>query len=275
MSGINNYALFSHEWQEFLRDSKYVMVSFLHFIRQVQDEYYVTAYQNAGGECNGYDLARAGVVYKIVMQILSFEFLPNLQNNQVAVMVSGIRVSTVTQRTLVLPINRQGHMFSGQGWNILVAVENLQIGTKIVVINLLNNTILLVLFDDSDIALHLENVPTMPLNKDLLFVRSPHKKDKRMEHRCDWVNHEQHENKERCFYSLILAYVTDRKRRTIPWWFVMENNMYTYHNAVLCFDETLFYVDVDLEPHTNQAGDNNHMNIKTNCRDIVDECGLE
>ncbi|GJR75461.1 RNA-directed DNA polymerase, eukaryota [Tanacetum coccineum] len=183
----------------------------------------VPAYQDAGGKCNRYDLARVGYRQRRCL-ILPFEFLPNLQNNQVAVMVSGIRVSTVTQRTLVLPRKRQGHVFSGHGWNILVAVENLQIGTKIVFTNLLNNTVLLVPFDDSGIALSLENVPTMPLNQDILFVRRPHDKDKRMEHGCDWVNHEQHENEERCFYSLILAYVTARKRLTIPWWLSQCNS---------------------------------------------------
>nr|GEU60491.1 hypothetical protein [Tanacetum cinerariifolium] len=86
-----------------------------------------------------------------------------------------------------------------------------KVGNKMVFINLLNNTVLLVLFDDSGIALCLENVPSMPLNQDLPFVRGLHDKDKRMEQECDWVNHDEHDNEERCFYAPILAYVSDRK----------------------------------------------------------------
>ncbi|GJU71837.1 hypothetical protein Tco_1263242 [Tanacetum coccineum] len=126
-------------------------------------------------------------------------------------MVSGIHVSTVTQRIIVLPRNRRGHVFSGHEWNILVMVENLQVGNKMVFTNLLNNTVSLVSFDDSGIALRLENVPRMPLNQDLPFDRGPHDKYKRMEHECDWVNHEEYDNEERCFYAPILAYVTDQK----------------------------------------------------------------
>ncbi|GKC57093.1 hypothetical protein Tco_1084691, partial [Tanacetum coccineum] len=124
--GTKNYALFSHEWKEFLPGSRYVRVSTLHFIREGEDEYYV--------------------------------------------------------------------------------------GNKMVFTNLLNNNVSLVSFDDSGIALRLENVPRMPLNQDIPFVRGPHDKYKRMEHECDWVNHEEHDNEERCFYAPILAYVTDQKR---------------------------------------------------------------
>ncbi|GKF13698.1 DNA-binding pseudobarrel domain-containing protein [Tanacetum coccineum] len=125
-------------------------------------------------------------------------------------------------------------------------------------------------FNDSGIALRVENVPRMPLNQQRPFVKSPADKDKRMVHECDWVDHEeQHDNEERCFYSPILAYVTDRNRLTIPFWFVENNNMKSHHNALLRYEQTLFYVDVDLEPHVERADNNNHMNIKTNWRDIV------
>ncbi|GKA49626.1 hypothetical protein Tco_0742699 [Tanacetum coccineum] len=124
-------------------------------------------------------------------------------------------------------------------------------------------------FDNSGIALRVENVPRMPLNQQRPFVKSPIDKDKRMEHECDWVDHEeQHDNEERCFYSPILAY-------TIPFWFVENNNMKSYHNALLHYEQTLFYVDVDLEPHAERAHNNNHMNIKTNWRDIVHECDFK
>ena len=52
--------LYSSEWKAFLEDSKYVNVSTFHFIRQEQDCYYVTGYNDAGHECNGYLLTLVG-----------------------------------------------------------------------------------------------------------------------------------------------------------------------------------------------------------------------
>nr|GEX04934.1 hypothetical protein [Tanacetum cinerariifolium] len=88
-----------------------------------------------------------------------------------------------------------------------------------------------------------------------------------MKHECDWVDHEEkHDNEKRCFYSPILAYVTDRNRL---------NTMKTFHNALLRYEETLFYVDVDLEPHAERDDNNNHINIKTNWREIMHECDFK
>ncbi|GJY25312.1 hypothetical protein Tco_0400038 [Tanacetum coccineum] len=157
-------------------------VSALHFIREGEDEYYVTAYHNGGIECNGYDLVRVGYRQRRCLvtmgdmkesSILPYQFLPNLEHNQAAVMVSGICVSTMTQRRVVSPGDRRGHVFSGSGWNILAEVENLEFGTKMIFTNLLNNTVSLVPFDDSGIALRLENVPRMPLNQQRSLVKSP------------------------------------------------------------------------------------------------------
>ncbi|GJR68273.1 putative reverse transcriptase domain-containing protein [Tanacetum coccineum] len=243
------------------------------------DEYYITAYHNGGFEFNGYDLVRVGNKQKRYLvtirdmeesPVLPYQFLVNLEHNRVGVMVSVIRVSTVTRHTVDLPGDRRGHVFSRQGWYILTQVENLEVRTKLIFTNLLNNTVSMVPFNDSGIALRVENVPRMPLNQQRPFVKSLVDKDKRMEHECDWVEHEeQHDNEERCFYSLILSYLTDRNRLTIPFWFVENNNMKSYHNALLHYEQTLFYVDVDLEPHAERAHNNNHMNIKTNWRDIV------
>nr|GEW00578.1 hypothetical protein [Tanacetum cinerariifolium] len=173
---------------------KNTKVATLHFIRQGVDEYYVTAYHSGGFECNGYDLVLVGQRQKRCLVTMGdmedSPFLVNLKHNQVGDMVSGLRVSTVTQRRVELP-------------------------------------------------------------------------DKRMEHECDWVDHEEkHDNEDKCFYSVILAYVIDRNRLTIPFWFVRQNNMRSYHNALLRYEETLFYFNVDVEPHAERADNNNHMNIK-------------
>ncbi|GKD27083.1 hypothetical protein Tco_1233297 [Tanacetum coccineum] len=101
---------------------------------------------------------------------------------------------------------------------------------------------------NSGIVLRVENVPRMPLNQQRPFVKSHADKDKRMEHECDW---------------------------TIPFWFIENNNMKSYHNALLRYEQTLFYVDVDMEPHAEWADNNNHMNIKTKWRDIVHECDFK
>ncbi|GJT43115.1 hypothetical protein Tco_0951830, partial [Tanacetum coccineum] len=278
VSGTNNYALFSNEWKEFLHESKYIRVSTFYFIHQGVDEYYVTAYHNGGFECNGYDLVRVGNKQKRCLvtmgdmkesPVLPYQFLVNLEHNRVGVMVSGIRVSTVIQRIVDLLDDRRGHMFSGQGWHILAQVKNLEVGTKLIFTNLLNNIVSMLPFDDSGIALRVENVSRMLLNQQRSFVKSPADKDKRMEHECDWVDHEeQHDNEERFLFSPILAY-------TIPFWFVENNNLKSYHNPLLRYEQTLFYVDVDMEPHAERADNNNHMNIKTNWRDIVHECDFK
>nr|GEX33320.1 DNA-binding pseudobarrel domain-containing protein [Tanacetum cinerariifolium] len=202
VSGTNNYALFSNEWKEFLHDSKYVRVSTFYFIRQGMDEYYVTTYHNGGFECNGYDLVIVGQRQKRCLVTMGdmeeSPFLVNLEHNRLGVMVSGIRVSTVTQHRVDLPGDRRGHVLYGQEWSILAQVQNLKVGTKLVFKNLLNNTVSLVPLDDSGIALVVENVPRMALNEKRPFVKSPTDKDKRMKHECDWVDHEEkHEMRRR------------------------------------------------------------------------------
>lgn len=52
----DNLTLCGREWKAFLDDSKYRDVLILHFIREEEDYYYVTAYNEEGYECNGYDL---------------------------------------------------------------------------------------------------------------------------------------------------------------------------------------------------------------------------
>ena len=60
MVGGNRLKLYDMEWRKFLDDSKYRNVATFHFIREEEDSYYVTAYNNAGAELNGYNLNLVG-----------------------------------------------------------------------------------------------------------------------------------------------------------------------------------------------------------------------
>ena len=63
--------LYSHEWKKFLEDSGYRNIHMFHFVREEQDLYYVTAYNNYGFECNGYNLADVG--YRQIRCLLTVE----------------------------------------------------------------------------------------------------------------------------------------------------------------------------------------------------------
>lgn len=54
------FKLYEREWRTFLDDSKYVNMRTLHFIRDSEDCYYLTAYNQFGYEMNGYNLALVG-----------------------------------------------------------------------------------------------------------------------------------------------------------------------------------------------------------------------
>ncbi|GKA70181.1 hypothetical protein Tco_0776245 [Tanacetum coccineum] len=262
VSGRNNYALFSREWKAFITDSRYVRVNTLHFIRAAPDEYYVTGYHNDGSECNGYDLDSVGfrqrrcllTVANLEESSVNFKnssclVFPNIVTNRVPVMVSDLLTSTVTLCRVPLAQNRHGHVLSRQGWHILVYVERIQVGIRLMFTNLLNNCISMIPFADSGLGLRFERVPRMPLNGHALFVISPIDKDPRMRHECVWDNHEEHHNDEKdCFYSPIVAYVIDR-------------NHLTFHNAYLVYDEERFYVDLDWVFHADRPDRKNHMNI--------------
>lgn len=56
----NHYKMYGEEWEQFLKDSRYTNVEMLHFIREEEDTYYVTAYNDAGIECGGYDRRSIG-----------------------------------------------------------------------------------------------------------------------------------------------------------------------------------------------------------------------
>ncbi|GJW32675.1 hypothetical protein Tco_0052707, partial [Tanacetum coccineum] len=182
VSGSNNYALFSREWKAFITDSRYVRVNTLHFIRDAPDEYYVTGYHNDGSECNGYDLDRVGfrqriflltVAYLEESPIIPALFFPNIVTNQVRFMVSGLLTSTVIMHRVRVAQNRHRYVLSGQGWHILVYVERIEVGSRLVFTNLLNNSISMITFADSVLGLRFERVPRMPLNGIALFVVSP------------------------------------------------------------------------------------------------------
>ncbi|GJY83145.1 hypothetical protein Tco_0496521 [Tanacetum coccineum] len=157
----NNYAPLSNEWKAFISDSRYVMVNTLHFIRAAPDEYYVIGYHNDGCEGNGYDLARVGYQQRrcLVMvadmeesPILPGQFLPNIVNNQVRVMVSDALASSVTHRRVV---------------------------KRLVFTNLLNNSVSMMPFADSGLGLQFERIPCMPLDHLVPFIRSPIDKGER------------------------------------------------------------------------------------------------
>ncbi|GJS46192.1 hypothetical protein Tco_0596313 [Tanacetum coccineum] len=180
---------------------KYVRVNTLHFIRAAPDEYYVKAYHNNRSECNGYNLDLLGYRQRRTLVTLTSmeespflpsEFLKHIVNNQVRVMVSNVVASTVTKLRVALSNNRYGHIFAGLGWNIFAVIEHLQVGNRLVLTNLLNNTVSIMPFADSGLGLRVERVPRMPLNALVPFIRSPIDKDKRMAHECVWDNHEEH-----------------------------------------------------------------------------------
>ncbi|GKB72621.1 hypothetical protein Tco_0934033, partial [Tanacetum coccineum] len=126
------------------------------------------------------------------------------------------------------------------------------------------------------LGLRFERVPRMPLIGLAPFVVSPIDNDPRMRHECVWDNHEEfHDGEKDCFYSLIVAYVTDRNRLTIPGWFVDGNQMQAFHNAYLVYDEERFYVDLDWVFHADRPDRRNHMNVIAPWRVIPDQCHFD
>ena len=64
--------------------------------------------------------------------------------------------------------------------------------------------------------------------------------------------------------------------QNIPHWFVKKHRMWQYHNALLKYDQGLeFYVDVELQHHTDKPNSKNHVTIKGGWKNIVKECYWE
>ena len=96
MAGGKCLKLYEAEWRGFLDDSKYTDVSIFHFIRQEDDTYYVTAYNNDGHELNGYNLAMVGyrqrrflgtleqldesLVISLLVKMKLYNFFENMMN---------------------------------------------------------------------------------------------------------------------------------------------------------------------------------------------------
>ena len=51
--------------------------------------------------------------------------------------------------------------------------------------------------------------------------------------------------------------------------------MWKYHNALLRFREEEFYVDVDLEKHSDRPKSKNHVTINCRWKNIVEACNWE
>ena len=52
--------MYGVSWKRFVEDSKYKNVATLHFIREEENTFYVTAYDIDGAECGGYKLSDVG-----------------------------------------------------------------------------------------------------------------------------------------------------------------------------------------------------------------------
>lgn len=96
------------------------------------------------------------------------------QNNQFRVLVSGLLVATVTRREITMvDEDRNVNVFGGQGWNILVHVENLVAGTRLVFTNLLNNNLMMMPFQPSGWEWRHDVVERMVLNSQKRFIMPP------------------------------------------------------------------------------------------------------
>jgi hypothetical protein len=64
--------------------------------------------------------------------------------------------------------------------------------------------------------------------------------------------------------------------QNIPHEFTKQHSMWQYHNALLRYNgDHEFYVDVDLEPHSDRPGSKNHVTINCQWREIIEECDWE
>ena len=61
--------------------------------------------------------------------------------------------------------------------------------------------------------------------------------------------------------------------QNIPHGFVKKHSMWQYHNALLEYHDGMqFYVNVDLEQHSDRPNSKNHVTMKGGWRDIIDMC---
>ena len=54
--------------------------------------------------------------------------------------------------------------------------------------------------------------------------------------------------------------------------FVKKHKMWQYHNAVLRYMEEEFYVNVEIEKHSDKPNSKNHVTINCRWKDIVQAC---
>ena len=54
--------------------------------------------------------------------------------------------------------------------------------------------------------------------------------------------------------------------------FVKKHKMWKYHNAILRFMDEEFYVDVDIEKHSDRPKSKNHVTINCSWKNIVGAC---
>ena len=57
--------------------------------------------------------------------------------------------------------------------------------------------------------------------------------------------------------------------------FTKAHEMLKYHNALLRYRDEHFYVDVDLEHHSDRPLSKNHVTLKCSWKTIVEECAWE
>ena len=119
-------------------------------------------------------MARNFLYNVIHLKVIPCHFLKEPKNEDFTVLVAGVPLAALTHREIELVEEKKHvHELGGQGWSFLVHELGLIGGTRVILTNILNNTLSLMPFDESGMEMRSEIVPRMELNWRKPFKRSP------------------------------------------------------------------------------------------------------
>ncbi|PWA89087.1 hypothetical protein CTI12_AA113160 [Artemisia annua] len=177
----DRWALWDLQWQAFVSANVPDQKSYIHFVKQGQDDYYVTVYAKDGSECVGYDRRTIGPWY---IRCLS------TYNPSSLTLLPGDFIQDIWQPSFKLIYST----------NMIFYVKNERV-KPLAFTNMERYTLSVVVIGRDGLGLSKEDIgfqlPKRPPRP--IFFRDQN--DLRLEHLCSWAHHADHENEDHVIYT--------------------------------------------------------------------------
>ncbi|PWA40302.1 hypothetical protein CTI12_AA563880 [Artemisia annua] len=207
----DRWALWDLQWQAFISANVPDQTSDIHFVKQGQDDYYVTLYAKDGSECAGYDRSMIGPRYirclstynPSSLTLLSGDFIQDIWQPSFKLIYSTDMIFYVKNERVKPYEDRAVRMnrFIGDGWDDFIETTGIESGHRLAFTNMERYTLSVAVIGGDGLGLSKEDIRFQLPKRPPRPIFSSDRNDLRLEHLCSWAHHADHENEDHVIYT--------------------------------------------------------------------------